>query len=564
MFADARDVEAGTELEADLCIVGAGAAGITLAREFIGGSVRVVLLESGGFDYEADTQALYEGRQKGGIEYFPLETARLRQFGGTTNHWGGLCRPFEEVDFQPRDWIPHSGWPIDKTELDPFYERARVVANLPSPLWSADEWVQRDHLSPLKLGRSFETRVAQDVPSAQKSFGVTYRDEIDRAPNVTAYHHANAVEVQIGESGAIATAIQVATLTGRHFSVAAKQFVLALGGLENPRLLLASDKQERAGVGNRNDLVGRFFLEHPRFIAGMIVPTNPNLSVGFYQNHRVGDATTVGYIALARDAQSEDELVDVQIRIEPAYEARFEQALDSVDVDSARALLGRGGDEELGGHIGNVVRDLMSWRSFMVAGTPLPVPYPELVGELIRSTPVERQSLIPGLLGDVAGAAYSELSGRAPLNGLALSTRFEPVPNPDSRVLLIGERDALNMRRIQLNWKLSDLDKHSVRRTLEILAADVGRTGLGRMRILFDGQGPWPQDLAGGWHLMGTTRMSDSAHQGVVDRNCRVHGMANLYVAGSSVFPTAGSGTPTLTLIALALRLAQHLKRSLS
>ena len=122
MFADARGVEAGTELEADLCIVGAGAAGITLAREFIGGSARVVLLESGGFDYEADTQALYEGRQKGGIEYFPLETARLRQFGGTTNHWGGLCRPFEEADFQPRGWIPHSGWPINKTELDPFYE----------------------------------------------------------------------------------------------------------------------------------------------------------------------------------------------------------------------------------------------------------------------------------------------------------------------------------------------------------------------------------------------------------------------------------------------------------
>lgn len=563
MFADARGVETGAVLEADLCIIGAGAAGITLAREFIGRSTRVLLLESGGFDYEADSQALYQGRPNGGIDYFPLETARLRQFGGTTNHWGALCRPFDEVDFQHRDWVPFSGWPISKADLDPFYERARVVVNLPSPLRDAEEWVQRDSLPPLNLGRLFETRVAQDVPSSLKNFGVVYRDEIDRAPNVTAYLHANAVEVQTDDGGAIATAVRVSTLTGKHFSVTAKQFVLALGGLETPRLLLASDNQERAGVGNRNDLVGRFFLEHPRFIAGMIVPSDPNLSVGFYQNHRVGDAITIGYLALTRKTQHAERLVDVQVRIEPTYVARFEEALNSADVDSARALLGRTEADELGGHIGNVVRDLMSWRSFMIAGAPLPVPYPELVGELMRSTPVERQSLIPGLLGDVAGAAYSELYGRTPLGGLALSTRFEPAPNPDSRALLIVERDALGMRRIQLDWRLSDMDKHSVRRTLEILADEVGRTGLGRLKIMFEEQDPWPGDLAGGWHLMGTTRMSDSERRGVVDRNCRVHGMSNLYVAGSSVFPTAGSGTPTLTLVALALRLARHLRGAL-
>jgi choline dehydrogenase-like flavoprotein len=310
--------------------------------------------------------------------------------------------------------------------------------------------------------------------------------------------------------------------------------------------------------------VGRFFLEHPRFIGGIVVPARPDLSVGFYTNHRVGEATTVGYLALTREVQRSEELVDVQIRIEPAYEARFERALASADVDSARSLLGRTDEGDLGRDIQNVLRDLMSWRRFALVGAPLPLPYPEVVSELMDSTRVERQSLIPGLLGDVAGAAYSELSGRAPLVGLRLSTRFEPAPNPSSRVVLVGDRDQVGMRKIGLTWRLSDLDKHSVRRTLELLGDEVGRSSVGRLKLMFEEEGPWPPDIAGGWHLMGTTRMADSERLGVVDKDCRVHGMSNLYVAGSSVFPTAGSGTPTLTLIALALRLASRLRGILS
>jgi choline dehydrogenase-like flavoprotein len=120
------------------------------------------------------------------------------------------------------------------------------------------------------------------------------------------------------------------------------------------------------------------------------------------------------------------------------------------------------------------------------------------------------------------------------------------------------------MRKIGLTWRLSDLDKHSVRRTLELLGDEVGRSSVGRLKLMFEEEGPWPPDIAGGWHLMGTTRMADSERLGVVDKDCRVHGMSNLYVAGSSVFPTAGSGTPTLTLIALALRLASRLRGILS
>jgi choline dehydrogenase-like flavoprotein len=127
-------------------------------------------------------------------------------------------------------------------------------------------------------------------------------------------------------------------------------------------------------------------------------------------------------------------------------------------------------------------------------------------------------------------------------------------------VTLVRDRDALGLRKGKLHWALSPVDRRSVVRSLELVGAAVGAAGLGRLRILVDEDDrEWPEDLAGGWHHMGTTRMDDDPRRGVVDRNCRVHGVENLYVAGSSVFPTPGSGTPTMTIVALALRLARHL-----
>jgi choline dehydrogenase-like flavoprotein len=157
---------------------------------------------------------------------------------------------------------------------------------------------------------------------------------------------------------------------------------------------------------------------------------------------------------------------------------------------------------------------------------------------------------------------YIYLRGR--IETVGLTTRIEPAPNPDSRVMLVRERDELGMQRVALDWRLSDVDRRNVRRTLEIFGAEVGAAGIGRVRILYDeDESGWPADLNGGQHHMGTTRMSNDPKQGVVDTNCRVHGLSNLFVAGSSVFPTASGATPTLMLVALALRLADHLKAAM-
>ena len=566
MFADARNVPADTRLEADLCIIGGGAAGITLACEFIGTPVRVVLLESGGFEYDAAIQDLYEG-DLAGVPYFPLTASRLRFFGGTTNHWGGLCRPMDEVDFDGRDWIPLSSWPIRKAELDPFYRRAAETCNVKS--WSTYESQQEALVSSTSLSPRFVPRVIQRVPLASRRFAKNYQEEIRQAPNVVAYLHANALDIQSNENGTTAEAVRVATLDGNRFSVAARIVVVAAGGIENARMLLVSNDQRSAGLGNQHDLVGRFFLEHPRFIAGIVIPSNPYLGNKLYEWYHADKAAIRAHFALPYDIQRKESLDEVQLRFEPVFQPSLARAIRSSEVESlrtlAKATLRGEVADDFANHVSNVAGDLTHWQQLTIPGGPLPVPHPEVVRELIDSSPSEIRALIPDLLGDIAAFAYKKGIGSIPVEQLNVTAIIQPAPNPDSRVTLVDDRDELGVPRVRLDWRLSSIDRHSVQRTMEILGSEVGRAGLGRLKIIApaDNEESWPDDMTGGWHHMGTTRMSDDPKRGVVDRNGRVHGMSNLFVAGSSVFPAAGSGTPTLALVALALRMADHLKGAL-
>ena len=525
MFADARSIPQDATLEADVCIVGAGAAGITLGLELMGSPYRVVVLESGGLGYEIETQSLYEGRSIG-LPYSDLSAPRLRFFGGTTNHWGGICRPFEEADFEARDGIRFTGWPIKKSDVDPFYPRAARVVELPSLDWDLARWAPGDELAPLQLRSDrIVSRVAQKVETELRSFGVRYEDELRAAPNVTVYLHANATGFDVDEEGRTVTSVPVATLEGNRFSVTARAFVLATGAVENARMLFVSNERRSAGLGNQNDLVGRFFLEHPRFLGGLIVPSTPHPNLGFYDDHRVDGSLVRGYLASSKDFQLAEGLLDLQIRLELGYGDAPDDA-----ADFAR-------------HVMTLAGDLDSWQKIAIPGTPVPIPYLDVIREAL----------------DSPEDTYIYLRGT--IETIGVTTRIEQAPNPDSRVVLVPERDQLGMQRVALDWRLSDVDRRNVRRTLELLGAEVGRAGIGRLRMLYREDEPgWPEDLGGGQHHMGTTRMSDDPKQGVVDRDCRVHGTSNLFVAGSSVFPTPGGATPTLMLVALAIRLGDHLK----
>jgi choline dehydrogenase-like flavoprotein len=376
--------------------------------------------------------------------------------------------------------------------------------------------------------------------------------------------HANVVELESDRDARRVERVHVKTLAGRRFTVAAREYVLASGALENARLLLSSDRHRPRGLGNDHDVVGRYFLEHPRFRAATLQPANAVFETRFYDQHLVGGEDVEGYLALEDATQRANEMLDVQLKLRAVLDGAYAEIDDAEDVVSLRALIGqRLVRDQVSPRpsvdVANVIGDLMTWHHSALPGAPLPVPHPDVLAEVARASPVERRALLPGLLGEMAGYAYEKLLGSAPVKGVDVTARMTPVPNRESRVTLSRERDALGMRRIDLDWQLSRFDRENLLRTLDRFGAAVGAAGKGRLRVLVGGDGPWPSDLAGGWHQMGTTRMSNDPRKGVVDRDCRVHGIANLYVAGSSVFPTAGSGTPTLTLTALALRLGRHL-----
>jgi choline dehydrogenase-like flavoprotein len=521
VFVDARSVQRDTVVDTDVCIIGGGAAGITLARELRDARLSVTLLESGGFSYEIKTQDLYRGRNTG-IPYFALDGVRLRYFGGTTNHWGGFCRPFDDKDFEPREGIPFTGWPIRRADLAPYYGRASTICGLPSGDWKAAAADARR--APIQLDpRRFDNRVVRIVPPPV-SFGTRYRESLQRARTVTAYLHANVVGMDTDESGRRVTLARVATLSGNRFSVRARVFVLAAGGLENPRLLLASNHQWPRGLGNQHDVVGRFFLEHPRFLAAYLVPTERQPNPRAYAVHRVRGEDEQAYLASSKQFQIDEGLLDLQLSLTQVYNVPHDVS-------------------EYAGYVFDVANGLSGWERVAVPGAPLPIPYPEVLSKAI-SQPKD---------------TYNAVRGK--VDKIAVTSRIEPAPNPDSRVTLIRARDELGMHRIALNWQLSRIDKHNLARTLSVFGAEVGRSQIGRLKILHrEDEAGWPSDIAGGWHLMGTTRMSDDPKTGVVDRDGRVHGISNMYIAGSSIFPTAGGATPTLTLVALTLRLADHLK----
>lgn len=517
MLADSRQLPDGQVLDADVCIVGGGPAGITLALELAGGPLKVILLESGGMTPDDATQDLYAGPNLG-FQYDPLDEARLRFLGGSSNHWAGNCMPLTPVDFETRDWMPHSGWPIGYDDLHDYYMRAQPYLELPTERpYDFDFWAEKLGGTVLPVAPELLTNVGVNK-SPPTAFGFTYEDRLAAAPNVTVYLHANVLELETDDTASTVTGVRCACIDGPRFGVRAKRFVLAAGGIEIPRLLLLSDRVQKAGLGNGNDLVGRFFADH-----AAIRP--------------------VMRILLSRD------VAELGLYTEPSF---FDAGALIGTLASSDALLRR---EEIGGFVFHLFPDAAS-------------PGEHSLVRLLRSfrrgdAPPYLSTEIGNVLTDLDGAtnALAKWSGSEAgvfdRDWLGPWLTFECVPNPDSRVLLVDETDRFGQRRIGLDWQLTETEMRTVKRATEILAQEVGRLGLGRSwTTALREDYTWPGYVARGKHHCGTTRMSDDPKTGVVDADCRVHGVSNLFVASSSVFPTHGYANPTLTIVAMSIRMA--------
>jgi choline dehydrogenase-like flavoprotein len=493
-FADARSVASGSNLQTDLLIIGGGPAGISLALALANTSIKITILESGGTDFEARTQALYEGAESG-VPYLRLDGSRLRYLGGSSNHWGGWCRPLDEIDFETRDWLPHSGWPITRKDLEPYFYRAQALVGAGTFVYDQpDKWTAAQGAGPLALGEGgvFTTYFQyskQPDSYLPVHFGEQYGDQLKQARNVNVMLHANVTGIRLATDASHVDHVDVATLTGKKFKIAAKYVVLAVGGIENARVLLASNDVVTAGIGNGNDLVGRFFADHP-------IP---------------GEVGTLAIFS--------GDIAPYYLVPRSAFSATFRSAFAPSDA-SKRATHGLGSLTTVEGEI-----QLDAQDQAVVAAT--------------------------------ASALGVDTGG---MKVFELGCGMEIAPDPDRRLTLAGERDALGMPRLKLNMTISDQDFARYRATLHELGRQLLASKVGMLRIRHTTRAEWLSTMDWGNHHMGTTRMSADPKLGVVDANGQVHGVPNLYVAGSSVFPTYSASNPTLNLIALALRMADHLE----
>ncbi|HEV7387025.1 MAG TPA: FAD-dependent oxidoreductase, partial [Gemmatimonadaceae bacterium] len=481
MHIDARTLPSGTILEGDLCIVGAGAAGITIARELVNTPLKILLLEGGGFEFEQQMQDLYRGEIVG-QPYFPLQAAALHYFGGTTNHWAGFCSTYDAIDFEKRDWVPYSGWPIRREDLDPFYARAQKVLELGAYKYEAADWKNGDanRVPLLSDSESFSTKMWQFSPPTR--FGTKYRDEIVNAPNIHLYTHANVVEVLANDGLTAVQAVRIRGFDGKELRAAAKRFVLSCHTIQNARLLLASNHQAKTGLANENDLVGRFFMEHFEMPSGELALAKPETTkTGLYEMAGLGGPPR-GELAITPAAQREHRILHGTASVEAGnYGDEVKSTFQFIDTVMMNAM-----------------------RAWQKGGRKGP----------------------PPIATAVAATAPRE---KGPPRFYHLTTRQEQAPNPDSRITLSTEKDALGVPRAKLDWRVTDLDKRSMRTFYQLLGREMGRTGTGRVQIkdwLLSDDKTWPSFISGGWHHMGTTRMSSDPKQGVVDANCKVHSLA--------------------------------------
>lgn len=520
MFIDARTLPEGTTLEADICIIGGGAAGITLARDLAGGGHKTILFESGGFTFDQKTQDLYEGVTIG-QPLHPLTVERLRFFGGSTNHWAGGCRPFDAQDFAVHAYIPDSGWPIGLRDLEGYYRRAQKICQLGPFVYETTAWASGD-VAPLPFVAKSDMRSGIFQYSPPTRFGEVYRQDLASAPGITVYLHANVVNIEANEGASQVTGLQLACLDGRRFRATAKGYVLATGGIENARLLLSANSVQKPGLGNGNDLVGRYFMDHPYVQnAATVVMAKPHPAFAFYQVREVRGIPVQGYVCATAETRSREKFPSFAIGFAPG------------------SLVDPGGAKEA---LAAVYDDIASGQ------------WPDHLGyhiaQILHTAEWELQD------------KYYEWSHIKPA---VYSTNYicECPPDRDSRVTLGHKVDALGMREVEVDWRLPADFQQKLHRALELLGQELGRSEIGRLRI-----NPEAISRAGlkqvenGYHHMGTTRMHADPRQGVVDADCRVHGISNLFVAGSSVFPTYSFDNPTMTIVALTLRLSDHLKSS--
>jgi choline dehydrogenase-like flavoprotein len=551
MLVDTTTQIPGDFLQFDVCIVGSGPAGMTLAREISRSGFRVCLLESGGYKPAEEAQNLCAGAVDSahGYREQTLLEGRRRQFGGTANLWNHEMRgksarhirylPLDEIDFERRDWVPESGWPFSRREMQPFYERAQEVCGI-----GKFDCRAGGRETETKNSRPWQTEKIESVVSQFGSSDIFlkhYRRELARDERVTVVLRAVLLQLQMDPLSRAITSAEAGTPNGGRFQVRAQAFVLAAGGLENARILLLQDTLQRGGLGNQHDMVGRCFMDHPATTLGVLIPSSSAVfeETRFYDQHDVGGQPIMYQLHIRPEVMRREKMLNLCAVLVPHFKnlrANGPAVLHQLLVRGPRFL----------------------WRHLSAAP-----PYNLQNGEPLDPPQSLRQRLLEQYY-SLGRCGWSRLGGLERRFGeFGVHSLVEQSPDRSNRILLQEQTDAFGQRKAKVLWRWNELDLHSIRQAQQIFREELAAAGIGSFIPVEETIGSHPRRFASPHHFLGTTRMHDNPRNGVVDSDGRVHDVPNLFIAGSSVFPTGGFANPTLTIVALTLRLAAHLHREL-
>ena len=462
MFIDSRQIAAETHLDTSVCIVGGGPAGLTLAMELAGAGIPVSVFESGPLRLHGPTARLNEG-ESNGLPYEYSHGQRSRYLGGDSNRWGGYCRPWDPWDFEKRDWLPDSGWPVNFDTLQPYYRRANSLLKVGSDNFDPEFWHAGSEQSLKRLSLDPE-RIREIVTlfSPPLNFNREFSDLLTKSELITVYLRANAVHVDTDPLSGNVSRIEFTTLRGNRFFAGARQYVLAAGGIENIRILLNSNREHPTGLGNQNDMVGRYFMDHPRLMSGEVKLTPNYRDLSFYDSKyffkhvRVNGIRVAGQFTIPFEIQRREGLMNSQMWIRSLYPGETTDAVQSL----RRMRLRLARRYSLSHGLGH---DLLTMAR-----------HPLQVGRF---------------------AASFAIGSRSMVGKVAMEAIVEPEPTADSRVTLSETRDSIGLRRAQVDWRLTDRCKRTFDRGFELLGEQLRVGGIAELipGEPFEGR-PWPRD----------------------------------------------------------------------
>ncbi|OMC20308.1 GMC oxidoreductase [Mycobacterium colombiense] len=552
MIRGVADFAPDMTIETDVAIVGAGPIGIATALELAATGVQVALIESGleRVDRAAQELSTFDSRQD---DYFHSrsELTVRRQVGGTSALWGGRCVKFDPIDFEARPITAQAPWPIGHDDVEPYLQRACDWAACGRAAFNARDIPEIAHQDMIG-GLPDEKVRTTDLErwALPTRFGREYRTALRDTSGLTLWTGLTCTEIVTAQAGDCVDHLVVKTLDGRRGRVVAADYIIATGGLEATRLLLASDRHHPVGLGNAGGHLGRWYMAHVESRVARVQFTTDEVR---YAYERDNDGVYVRRRftfdpQLLRECGMPNAavwLVNPPIS-DPGHGSGILSGVFLTLISPVGRFLLAGaireahtktdGSPRIVAHLRNIVRDLIPSIGFAIA--------------FCYARFLRKGRKAPGFFVKSADNRY------------LLQYHGEHLPHWESRVELTDERDALGMRRIRTHMHFSEADYQSVRKAIVAIDEHLRRHGVGYVEWLTDDVEASVRAFMAqrtGFHQAGTTRMSTSPRDGVVDPQLQVHGVRGLHVASTSVLPTSSQANPTLVGIALGVRLARRL-----